>query len=103
MSWWKRFVAIFKSEATDVKQGLTNVGQALDDELARKERELAATPEERIDMILEDQAAEDARFDQLTERVLGKSSEADAVAEVADEQRAPAEPAAPDDPTEPGA
>ena len=97
MSWWKRFVAIFKSEAADVKEGLTNVGQALDDELARKERELAATPEDRIDMILEDQAAEDARFDELTERVLGKSSEADAVAEVADE------PAAPDDTTEPGA
>jgi hypothetical protein len=85
MTWWKRFVAIFKSEAADVKEGLSNVGQALDAELARKERELAATPEERIDMLLEEQEAEDARFDELTEKVLGTSAEADAVEEVTGE------------------
>jgi len=85
MSWWKRFVAIFKSEAADVKEGLTNVGQALDDELARKEREMAASPDERIDMILEEQAAEDARFDELADKVLGKTADAEAVEEVAEE------------------
>ena len=85
MSWWKRFVAIFKSEAADVKEGLGNVGRALDDELARKEREMAATPEERIDLILEEQEAEDARFEELTDKVLGKTAEAEAVQQVAGE------------------
>jgi len=85
MSWWKRFVAIFKSEAADVKEGLGNVGQALDDELARKERELAATPEQRIDMLLEEQKAEDARFDELTDKVMGTASEAEAVEEIAED------------------
>lgn len=86
MSWWKRLVAIFKSEAADVKEGLTSVGQALDDELARKEREMAASPDERIDMILEEQAAEDARFDELADKVLGKTAEAEAVEEIAEEE-----------------
>lgn len=72
MSWWKRFTAIFKREATDLKEGLGNVGKSLDAELARKERELAATPEERIDMLLEEQEAQDARFQQLEDKVLGK-------------------------------
>lgn len=96
MSWWKRFVAIFKSEAADVKDGLSTVGKSLDEELARKEREMAATPEERIEMILEEQEAEDARFDELTEKVLGTSAAADAVAEVAGET-------SPEDPAEPEA
>lgn len=84
MSWWNRLKAIFKSEASDVKEGLGKVGKSLDEELARKERELAATPEERIDMILEQQQAEDARFQELQDKVLGKTAEADAVDEVAD-------------------
>ncbi len=82
MSWWERFKAIFRREATDVKEGLTNVGKTLDAELARKERELAATPEERIDMILEEQQAEDARFEELEDKVLGTRAEAEAVDEV---------------------
>ncbi|MDH3606641.1 MAG: hypothetical protein OER12_06565 [Acidimicrobiia bacterium] len=83
MSWWNRLKAIFKSEASDVKEGLGKVGKSLDEELARKERELAATPEERIDMILEEQQAEDARFQELQDKVLGETAEADAVDEVA--------------------
>jgi hypothetical protein len=92
MSWWKRFVAIFKSEAADVKEGLTTVGKSLDAELARKEREMAATPEERIQMLLEEQEAEDARFDELTDKVLGKTADAEAVEELAEN------PATADDP-----
>ncbi len=82
MSWWKRLTAIFRREAADVKEGLGNVGKTLDAELARKERELAATPEERIDMILEEQQAEDARFEELESKVLGTNPEAEAVEEV---------------------
>ena len=72
MSWWNRLTALFKRETTDVAEGLASAGRALDEELARKERELAATPGERIDMILEEQDAEDARFQELTDRVLGE-------------------------------
>ena len=72
MSPWKRLLAIFKREAAEVAEGLTKAGRALDDELARKQRELEAGPGERIDMILEEQEAEDARFQELTDRVLGR-------------------------------
>jgi hypothetical protein len=91
MSWWKRLIAIFKSEAADVKEGLSAVGKTLDVELTRKERELAATPEERIDMLLEEQDAEDARFDELTDKVLGKAADSGAVEELTKD-------AAPEDP-----
>ncbi len=82
MTWWKRFTAIFRSEAADVGEGLRTVGKSLDAELARKERELAATPEERIDMILEEQQADDARFEELADRVRGASAEPEAVSEL---------------------
>ncbi len=85
MSWWERVKAIFKREATDVKEGLTNVGKSLDAELARKERELAASPEERIDMILEEQQAHDSRFEELESRVRGDPAEAEAVEGVGEE------------------
>ncbi len=75
MSFWKRLNAILRREAVDVKQGLSNLGKSLDAGLARRERELAATPEERIDMILEEQQAGEARFQELTDRVLGTDPE----------------------------
>lgn len=74
MSWWKRLTDLFKREATEVAEGLASAGRALDDELARKERELAATPEERIDMILQERDTEDARFQELADRVLGEEA-----------------------------
>jgi hypothetical protein len=71
MSWWNRFVSLLHREAADAKEGLDHVAETLDAELTRKERELAASPEERIDMIMEEQAAEDERFEDLTDRILG--------------------------------
>lgn len=69
MTWWDKFKEIVKSEAADARDGLAKLGRTLDDELARKERELAATPSERIDMLLEDVGEEDARFEELEEKV----------------------------------
>lgn len=89
MSFWERIKAVFQREAADVKDGLSKVGQSLDAELARKERELAATPEERIDMILEEQQAEDARFEQLIDKVRGVDAEAEAAEEIAGEEAPP--------------
>ena len=71
-----------------MKEGLDRLGDTLDAELARKERELAASPEERIDMILEEQAEEDSRFDALSERILGTDSDP---GELQDEPDAPDE------------
>ncbi len=65
MSFWDRIVAVFKREATDVKEGLSRVGETLDAELARKQRELDAEPHERVDMILDDIEAADSRFEEL--------------------------------------
>ena len=81
MTWWDRITAIFRREAADVKEGLAGVGKALDAELARKEREQSATPEERIDMILEEQAAGEARLDDLSDRILGADPPEDDPAE----------------------
>ena len=94
MSFWERIKAIFQREAADVKEGLGKVGKSLDAELARKERQLAATPEERIDMILEEQQAEDTRFEELKNKVLGTEAEAGAIAEVEDVvgEEAPSDP-----------
>lgn len=71
MSFWNRLVSIFKSEASDVKEGLSKAGDALNAELDRKQRELDAEPHERVDMLLEDAKEADARFDELEQRVRG--------------------------------
>ena len=84
MSWFEKLRAVFRREAADVKEGLSEVGRSLDAELTRKERELAATPEERIDMILEETEAADARFRELEEKVRGAAPEAESKAGVED-------------------
>jgi len=62
MTLWERIKTVLKREAADVKEGMSHVGRTLDEELARKERELNATPSERFDMILEDIDESDARI-----------------------------------------
>ena len=84
MPWFDRIKIYFKREAHDVKDGLAEAGRALDEVLAKKERELAATPEERIDMILEEQQADDARFEKLADRVRGRVAEVETGEEVGD-------------------
>ena len=78
MNLWDRVVALFKREAADVKDGLSKVGETLDAELARKERELAAEPHERVDMILEDIEEADSRFEDLEARLRNETKGGDA-------------------------
>ena len=92
MSWFDRLKSFFAREAHDVKEGLGKAGRAIDDELAKKERELAATPEERIDMILEEQQADDTRFQELADKVKGQVADADAVEEISEAVDQPPEP-----------
>ncbi len=75
MSRWDRSVAVFKSEAADVKEGLKKAGASIDAELERKQRELDAEPHERIDMLLEDQKRADAEFEELEQRLRGDKPE----------------------------
>lgn len=75
MSFWNRLVSIFRSEAADVKEGLSKAGDALNAELDRKQRELDAEPHERVDMLLEEAQEADARFDELEQRVRGDLSD----------------------------
>lgn len=82
MTWFDRIKSFFASEARDVKESLDKAGKAIDEELAKKEKELEATPEERIDMILEEQQADDARFEELADKVKGQVADANAVEEV---------------------
>ncbi len=81
MTWWKKLLSIFKSEAADVKEGLSNVGRSLDAELAKKEAELAATPAERIDMILEEIESNDP-LHEIEAKIKGSQAELDGIDEV---------------------
>jgi len=75
MTLWGRIVAIFRREAADVKEGLSKAGATLDAELERKQRELDAAPHERVDMILEDIEAADARFEELEAKLRESTAE----------------------------
>lgn len=91
MSWFNRFMSRFRSEAADVREGLASVGKSLDEELAKKERELAAGPEERIEMILEENEAADERFAELEAKVRGEAADPEAEAEVDGTARGPSD------------
>ncbi len=70
----------FRREKADVTESLDQLEQKLDADLSRKERELAATPEERLDMI-QDEIADDP-FAEIRERIERTTHLGDAEAEV---------------------
>ncbi len=76
MSWWQRVKKVLGREAADLKEGIEAVGSALDEELARRERELNATPAERLDMVLEEIEQSDARIDEIATEIASSSPEA---------------------------
>lgn len=82
MSWWGRIKAVFKREASDVREGLSDLGSKLDEGLAKKECELNATPSERVEMTLEDIEADSDRFSELEQRIRDETGAADAQDEV---------------------
>ncbi len=73
--------AWFKSETADVKDAVGNVTRDLDADLSRKERELTASPAERIDM-LQDEIDSDNSLDAIRDRIDGATAHADAVEEL---------------------
>ncbi len=60
-----------------MRDGLSKAGAALDEGLARKQRELDADPHERVEMILEEIEAADSRFEELEDRVHGQTRSED--------------------------
>lgn len=70
MTWWDKLKKVLASEARDAKVELDRLRDVVDEELTRKEREISATPTERIDMILEDIEADHGRLEEI-ERNLG--------------------------------
>lgn len=93
MTWWKKLKAIAKREASAVKNEVGRAADALDEALAEKERELEATPAERVDMLLDEIAEEDAQFDEIEAKLRTENAERSA--------RAGFEPSPPSAPTAP--
>lgn len=65
MSFWDKVKAFLASEAKDVKEGIDAVRDKLDAELTKRERELEASPSERIEMMKEEMDATDNVFDRI--------------------------------------
>ena len=73
----------FKQEATDAKAAVDQLEQRLDVDLGRKERELAASPSERLDM-LQDEIDQSSGLDAVREKIERSAAHADASAELKD-------------------
>lgn len=65
VSLWERVKGAFSREAEEVKVDLKSFGENLDRALAKKEQELAASPAERFDMMLEHADASNQRLEDL--------------------------------------
>mgnify|MGYP000657101169 CR=1 FL=1 len=71
----------FKREAGDVKASVDRLESDLDTGMSRKERELDATPEERMAMIQEESSADDA-LAAIRDKIDGVQAHAEANAEL---------------------
>lgn len=83
MGFLDTFTNWFKREARDVKDSVDQLEDRLDADLTRKERELNATPEERMEMIQAETSSDDA-FAAIQDRIDGSQAQADATAELID-------------------
>lgn len=75
MTWWDKLRVLAKREAGAVREEVGRAAEAVDEALAKKERELAATPAERVDMLLDEIADEDAKFDEIEEKLRTEGAE----------------------------
>ena len=67
----------FRREASDVKDSVDRLERDLDVDMTRRERELHATPEERMAMIQEESSTDDA-FAAIQDKIDGTRAQADA-------------------------
>lgn len=87
MSVWDSIKAILRREAVDVREGVTNLRDKLDAELTRRERELEATPSERMDMIQDRIDAADDRLAELETELGDAADQADALEQLREDLR----------------
>jgi hypothetical protein len=92
MTWWERLKAIARRETQAVRNELGRAAEVLDEALAKKERELEATPAERVDMLLEEIDQEDARFEEIEDRLRTSAEERAAAAGLEPRDPAPEPP-----------
>ena len=69
MRFSERVLAWLRRERGDAAEVLAEAEQRLDADLTRRERELAATPEEQIELLRDRMADNDADLEAIRERV----------------------------------
>lgn len=73
MSFWNRVLAALRREKRDVDEAVDEFEQRANEALDRREREMAATPEERLRMEQERSEEVDAQFDEVRRRIEGET------------------------------
>ena len=68
---WDRLRALFRRERDDVADALSDATARANEALDRRERELAATPEERLALEQDRAAAQDEDFEELRRKIEG--------------------------------
>jgi hypothetical protein len=68
---WDRVRALLRREKRDIAEALADATARADEVLDRRERELAASPEERLAMEQERAAAQDDEFEALRRKIEG--------------------------------
>lgn len=76
--------AWFRTEAEEAKDAARQAKGRLEADLDRREAELRATPEERLEQLQRDIADGDTTFEDLQAKIDGRAAKADATADVAD-------------------
>ena len=75
----------FSGEAAEVRESMDDAGAALNADLDRREADLKATPEEKMDALLEEIEQSDEQLDELTAEIQAESEAAGEVADAAGE------------------
>lgn len=74
MSWWERIRSALRREAHDVGEAIDQATERGNAAMDRAERELHASPEEKVALEQERIAANDAEYEALKRQIEGGSS-----------------------------
>ena len=77
MGTWDRIRAALRREKADVDEALAELEQRGNAAMDRRERELRATPEEKLAMEQERAADNDAAFDEVRRKIEGRGGSLD--------------------------
>lgn len=74
MSWTTWLRRVLKREGEDARELAQEIEQRLNADLDRRERELNATPEERLAATIEESAEVDAAFEEAARRIRDRAT-----------------------------